>query len=149
MVAIEASCAFAAAQERALPGAAAFACESSSPIEVSIGAAITAGSENPEYDRERSNQKRFAEMFAGDPDVIMPASTRSGARRAPNRAGAALYRFYVGSLYREGFFNADPHPGNLLLDQNGWLVILDHGCVRRFDGSTVHGKRPIARRPAG
>jgi len=48
------------------------------------------------------------------------------------RAARALYEFYVGTLYRHGLFNADPHPGNLLFAPDGHVTILDHGCVREF-----------------
>ena len=53
-------------------------------------------------------------------------------------AGRALYEFYLGSLYRHGLFNADPHPGNLLFEAHGRLVVLDHGCVREFTPATVN-----------
>ena len=50
-------------------------------------------------------------------------------------AGAALFRFWVRTLYREGLFHADPHPGNFAFCDHGELVIYDFGCVRRFDTS--------------
>lgn len=43
-----------------------------------------------------------------------------------------LYRFYIGSLYLDGLFNADPHPGNYIFREDGKLVFLDHGCCRHF-----------------
>jgi predicted unusual protein kinase regulating ubiquinone biosynthesis (AarF/ABC1/UbiB family) len=53
------------------------------------------------------------------------------------RAARALYEFYVGTLYRHGLFNADPHPGNLLFAPDGRVTILDHGCVRTFEPDLV------------
>ena len=53
------------------------------------------------------------------------------------RAARALYEFYVGTLYRHGLFNADPHPGNLLFAPDGRVTILDHGCVREFEPELV------------
>jgi predicted unusual protein kinase regulating ubiquinone biosynthesis (AarF/ABC1/UbiB family) len=50
---------------------------------------------------------------------------------ARSRAGLALYEFYIGSLYRYGLFNADPHPGNYLFTADT-VVLLDFGCVRAF-----------------
>jgi len=38
---------------------------------------------------------------------------RESGRRVPS------YEFYVGTLYRHGLFNADPHPGNLLFAPDG------------------------------
>jgi hypothetical protein len=60
-------------------------------------------------------------------------------------AGRALYEFYLGTLYRHGLFNADPHPGNLLFPETGGTVILDHGCVRRFDSATIESLLELAR----
>ena len=62
---------------------------------------------------------------------------RTATQDARDRAGEALYEFYIGTLYRHGLFNADPHPGNLLFGDDGSVVILDHGCVREFDRGTV------------
>jgi predicted unusual protein kinase regulating ubiquinone biosynthesis (AarF/ABC1/UbiB family) len=49
-----------------------------------------------------------------------------------NRFGEILYRFVFGSIIRHGSFNADPHPGNCLYDEQGRVVILDYGCVKYF-----------------
>jgi predicted unusual protein kinase regulating ubiquinone biosynthesis (AarF/ABC1/UbiB family) len=35
--------------------------------------------------------------------------------------------------------HADPHPGNFLLDEHDKLVLLDFGCVRRFDPALTDG----------
>ncbi len=45
-------------------------------------------------------------------------------------------------MYRHGLFNADPHPGNLLFQDDGHLTVLDYGCVREFDPGM---RRSIAR----
>jgi len=61
------------------------------------------------------------------------------------RASRALYEFYVGTLYRHGLFNADPHPGNLLFQPDGRITIFDHGCVREFDRDLVAGLVRLSR----
>ena len=38
--------------------------------------------------------------------------------------------------FEHGFAHGDPHPGNLLVDKNGKVTILDHGVVRRLDEPT-------------
>ena len=40
-----------------------------------------------------------------------------------------LFRAYLRSMLVEGFLHADPHPGNLLLTDDGTLAILDLGMV--------------------
>jgi predicted unusual protein kinase regulating ubiquinone biosynthesis (AarF/ABC1/UbiB family) len=117
--------------------------------------------EECDYVLEARRQARFVELFAGHEAIAIPAvhldwcgprvlttTWHDGAgleafvlsqppSEARQRAARALYEFYVGTLYRHGLFNADPHPGNLLFSADGRVIILDHGCVREFDRDTV------------
>jgi predicted unusual protein kinase regulating ubiquinone biosynthesis (AarF/ABC1/UbiB family) len=117
--------------------------------------------EECDYVLEARRQVRFGEIFAGHASIAIPAVRRDlcGARVLTSnwhdgadleaflgsavfaaervRAARALYEFYVGTLYRHGLFNADPHPGNLLFAPDGRVTILDHGCVREFEPGTV------------
>jgi predicted unusual protein kinase regulating ubiquinone biosynthesis (AarF/ABC1/UbiB family) len=43
-----------------------------------------------------------------------------------------LFRAYLDQILVEGFFHADPHPGNVLLTDDGRLVLLDLGMVARI-----------------
>jgi predicted unusual protein kinase regulating ubiquinone biosynthesis (AarF/ABC1/UbiB family) len=119
--------------------------------------------EECDYSLEARRQARFVDLFAGHDAIAIPAvhldwsgprvlttSWREGAgleaflqsRPSPEareQAARSLYEFYVGTLYRHGLFNADPHPGNLLFSPEGRVTILDHGCVREFDRDTVAG----------
>ncbi|MFO0390214.1 MAG: 2-polyprenylphenol 6-hydroxylase [Alphaproteobacteria bacterium] len=36
-------------------------------------------------------------------------------------------------VFKDGFFHADPHPGNLFLNKNGDLVLVDFGIMGRLD----------------
>jgi predicted unusual protein kinase regulating ubiquinone biosynthesis (AarF/ABC1/UbiB family) len=118
-----------------------------------------------DYESERTWQERFRAIYLAHPSISVPAVqtawcskrvlttrwqtgmrfddfVRSAEQPARDRAGTALYEFYVGSVYRYGLFNADPHPGNLLFQDDGRLTVLDHGCVREFDPGM---RRNIAR----
>ncbi len=125
--------------------------------------------EECDYSLEARRQTRFVELFAGHEAIAIPAvhsdwcgprvlttTWREGAgleaflqsrpsSEARERAARALYEFYVGTLYRHGLFNADPHPGNLLFSPEGRVTILDHGCVREFDRDTVAGLIRLSR----
>jgi ubiquinone biosynthesis protein len=51
-----------------------------------------------------------------------------------NRALAEdLCRAYLDQILVDGFFHADPHPGNLLITDDGRLALLDLGMVARID----------------
>ncbi|HEX9165837.1 MAG TPA: AarF/UbiB family protein [Gemmatimonadales bacterium] len=42
-----------------------------------------------------------------------------------------LIELYVQMMYIDGFYHADPHPGNLLVADDGALILLDFGVVLR------------------
>lgn len=47
-----------------------------------------------------------------------------------------LVRFYTDQMLVQGYFHADPHPGNLLVTPDGQLVLLDFGMVKRVSTPT-------------
>ena len=126
-----------------------------------IAEAETRFLEECDYTLEARRQARFAALYAEDsvlavPDIVPDwcaprvLTTRwcdargfeawlaeGPAAEERNAVGRALYVSYVGTLYRHGLFNADPHPGNLLFPGQGRVVVLDYGCVREFDPATV------------
>ncbi|HDQ41121.1 MAG TPA: AarF/ABC1/UbiB kinase family protein [Desulfonatronum sp.] len=108
---------------------------------------------------ERDNLRKFKEMFTRD-DVRMPdyypeysnqdalvMSFEHGVRvddaralerlRIPfSRIMDTLIDFYTEQMLVKGLFHADPHPGNLFVREDGTLVLLDFGMVKRLTGST-------------
>ena len=40
-------------------------------------------------------------------------------------------------IFEDGFFHADPHPGNLLVEENNSIALLDFGMVGKLDGETL------------
>jgi ubiquinone biosynthesis protein len=47
-----------------------------------------------------------------------------------------LFRAFFKQIYIDGFFHADPHPGNIFYLQDGRLALLDCGMVGRLDPRT-------------
>lgn len=47
-----------------------------------------------------------------------------------------LFRAFFQQLYLDGFFHADPHPGNLFYLKDGRVALLDCGMVGRLDPRT-------------
>ena len=46
-----------------------------------------------------------------------------------NQVALILLRAYINQILADGFFHADPHPGNLFVTPEGRLVMLDFGMV--------------------
>ena len=55
-----------------------------------------------------------------------------------------LLASFIGQVLDDGLFHADPHPGNLLLDAQGTIWMLDFGSVGRLDARALDGLRGIA-----
>jgi predicted unusual protein kinase regulating ubiquinone biosynthesis (AarF/ABC1/UbiB family) len=112
--------------------------------------------EECDYRLEADRQRLFAKLYAGHPVIVVPAVHdewcgprvltttwetgrefevfRAAAPQAErDAAGAALFDFYIGTLYRHGLFHADPHPGNYHFRDDGHVVVFDYGCVRVFE----------------
>ena len=134
--------------------------------------------EECDYLHEAQSQERFGEIYQGHPTILVPKVHRAfcGARvlatefiesidfdtflaqdpdqETRNRIGLALFDFYLGTLFRHGIYNCDPHPGNLRLCPDGRLALLDHGCTRSFERSflaklvqltqAIHSDSPVA-----
>jgi predicted unusual protein kinase regulating ubiquinone biosynthesis (AarF/ABC1/UbiB family) len=116
--------------------------------------------EELDYVNEATNQRFFADAFAGHPFISVPAvideystgrvlttELATGARfdevegwsqAERNLAGEAIYRFVFRSLYQLHAFNGDPHPGNYLFRPGGHVTFLDFGLVKRYRPEDVH-----------
>jgi len=127
--------------------------------------------EEVDYLAEAENARRFAEIFAEDPEVRMP---RVYAERTTRRvltledvyfikitdypaieaAGVSLsevarrlFRTYLQQIFEVGFFHADPHPGNLFVEplEEGWrLVFVDFGMAGQLSPQNKQGLRDLA-----
>ena len=119
--------------------------------------------EECDYEREAAMQDRFASLFADHPVIQVPrvhhpwcgrrvltTSFVEGGlglerwlagdppQQVRDRLGRALFEFYIGALFRHGLYNCDPHPGNvLILDDGHRAAMLDFGCVRAFEPELV------------
>jgi len=46
-------------------------------------------------------------------------------------------RAFLHMMFKDGFFHCDPHPGNLLVDGEGRIGIIDFGMNQRIDGELL------------
>lgn len=70
-------------------------------------------------------------------DFVRGRKVTALAPRALRKAGGPalagqLFRAYLRQILVDGFFHADPHPGNLLLTRGGKLALLDLGMTARL-----------------
>jgi predicted unusual protein kinase regulating ubiquinone biosynthesis (AarF/ABC1/UbiB family) len=114
-----------------------------------------------DFREEAQNAQTLRRNFAGDarvviPDVIMELvrprvlvleyveGTRIDRLQSRLDRGElqlstlieTLIDAYIKMMLEDGFFHADPHFGNLLVDPDGRLVLLDFGMVLRVDRAT-------------
>jgi len=76
--------------------------------------------------------ERIAGTPIGDADALTAAGHDLDA--ILEKAAAAFFN----QVFRDGFFHADMHPGNLFVDDDGNLVAVDFGIMGRLDRKTRH-----------
>lgn len=104
-----------------------------------------------DFSREARNMKIVAGNFSGDPEVFIPRlfegyctdqvltmelaeGTKlkdfpaSSPERREKLARSGL-RIIIKQIFVDGFFHADPHPGNLLIRADDTICLLDWGSV--------------------
>lgn len=60
-----------------------------------------------------------------------------------DRLGEAIHRFYCGNMYTTGSFCADPHPGNILVLEDGRIAFLDFGLYIQMSQSELDLERAV------
>lgn len=110
-----------------------------------------------DYVQEARNAERFAEQLAGAPDVHVPRVLwdRTTSRvltlervrglkvndvTALDAAGidrrllaVRCAQIVCSMVFEAGFFHADPHPGNLFVEEDGSIGLIDFGMVGEID----------------
>ena len=69
----------------------------------------------------------------------IPIDEREALIAAGHEVDAVLEkaaRAFFNQIFRDGFFHADLHPGNLFVDGNGDIVAVDFGIMGRLDSDT-------------
>ncbi len=61
----------------------------------------------------------------------------------PSQVAERAIRLYLHMVMDAGIFHADPHPGNILVDTAGNLVLLDYGMVGTLDALTKRHLRGL------
>jgi len=109
-----------------------------------------------DFDHEADNSATMRRNFAADSGVMVPEVYREFTTRrvltmelvegikvtdvdALERAGIdkhavaqKLIEIFCDQVLRDGFFHADPHPGNILVQPGPRIVLLDFGLAKDF-----------------
>jgi predicted unusual protein kinase regulating ubiquinone biosynthesis (AarF/ABC1/UbiB family) len=114
--------------------------------------------EEMDFRQEATNAIAIADRFASNPRVLVPvietmltrqrvivmeymegtkidalASGIASGRLSGKRVVESVVEAYIQMMLVDGLFHADPHPGNLLVTDDGRLVLLDFGMVVRVE----------------
>jgi ubiquinone biosynthesis protein len=116
-----------------------------------------------DFTLEADNIERIARHFASDAGVLFPTPIRSlstkrvltttfcEGKKLSDAAALAgmgidkkelasrLVRIYCQMIFVDGVYHADPHPGNILVDRDGNLVLLDFGAVAELSPQMREG----------
>ena len=106
-----------------------------------------------DYEHEAQQHRAFARSWRGHPFIYVPSvvtelstehvlvsewvdgigfeEVKELDRATRDRFGEIIFRFFFGSLYRNGHFSGDPHPGNYRLMPDGRVAFMDFGMTKR------------------
>jgi predicted unusual protein kinase regulating ubiquinone biosynthesis (AarF/ABC1/UbiB family) len=106
-----------------------------------------------DYEHEAQQHRAFARSWRGHPFIYVPPvmtelcsehvlvsewvdgtgfeEIKRADRATRDRFGEIVFRFFFGSLYRNGHFSGDPHPGNYRLMDDGRVAFIDFGMTKR------------------
>jgi predicted unusual protein kinase regulating ubiquinone biosynthesis (AarF/ABC1/UbiB family) len=115
--------------------------------------------EELDYEYEAQNQRTFARAYRGHPFIYVPDvitrlsrsrvmvsewvegrgfdDVRALPQEERDRFGEIVFRFCFGSIYHLQHFNADAHPGNYLLMDDGKVAFLDFGMTKQLDTDQI------------
>jgi predicted unusual protein kinase regulating ubiquinone biosynthesis (AarF/ABC1/UbiB family) len=115
--------------------------------------------EELDYEFEAQNQRAFARAYDGHPFIYVPKVHSQLSRRRVlvsefvegrefeqvkslpqderDIFGEIVFRFCFGSIYHLQHFNADTHPGNYVLMEDGRVAFLDFGMTKRLNPDQI------------
>ncbi len=105
-----------------------------------------------DYELEAQHQRTLARIYRDHPFIRVPEVITSLSREkvlvseyvtglgfdaikeldqdTRDRVGEIVFRFFFGCMYRHRQFSGDPHPGNFLLQPDGYVAFLDFGLFK-------------------
>jgi predicted unusual protein kinase regulating ubiquinone biosynthesis (AarF/ABC1/UbiB family) len=115
-----------------------------------------------DYEHEAQQHRAFARSWRGHPFIYVPPvvtelcsehvlvsewvdgtgfeEVRKLDRATRDRFGEIVFRFFFGSLYRNGHFSGDPHPGNYRLMDDGRVAFIDFGMTKRVERADLEAE---------
>ena len=127
--------------------------------------------EELDYEYEAQNQRAFARAYEGHPFIYVPKVHSELSRRRVlvsefveglefedvktldqderDIFGEIVFRFCFGSIYHLQHFNADTHPGNYVLMDDGRVAFLDFGMTKRVTPGQIQLEQRASTPPRG
>ena len=120
-----------------------------------------------DYEHEAQQHRAFARSWRGHPFIYIPPvitelssehvlvtewvdgigfeEVKELDSETRDRFGEIVFRFFFGSLYRNGHFSGDPHPGNFRFMDDGRIAFLDFGMTKVVHREHIENEAEVLR----
>ena len=116
-----------------------------------------------DFRREVESMRRLGDLLASDAEVVVPSvhadhcsenvivmeyldgiqvtrvAELEAAGHQPAEVARKIGALYGSMIFEHGFFQADPHPGNLLVLSDGRIGLLDYGLCKQLPAGFASG----------
>ncbi len=89
------------------------------------------------YWKLSSSKVLTMEYITGEKLSFLLKQEEGWERIKPKVIAQRSSKIFLKQIFEDGLFHADPHPGNIFIEEDGTIALLDFGMIGRLDSNTL------------